>query len=948
VGVVGGPPVELDDVDAPLLDDVDPDDVEPDVEAPDVDVPDVAVPEVEAPDVEEPDVEAPDVDVPEVAVPEEPPLEALVPDVVPVLAPEPLLVPEAVPVLVDAVELAPVPVPLLVSPLLLDPVPVLVVSSDVEEPPEAVAVDDDVADAEAPPVDELDAVDCSPPASQTPALQVIPASGQSSLAVHSSSLHADTPCITRTKSAKRLMSMYHSRQWVGSKLSRRSHPLYRRPARSSKACFVFERSKLHVGKGLTGRCLKDHWGRADPWNETLPRPPVDRLVRPSSCVRENGAAEDTLAVRKHAGAAHKSTPRRRRSQRAKGAVAAGRAAVRSALEGLCDGVLLHDAGKVHFANAAACRLWGVQAAQMKACPVLDLLVATEHPVMSAQLQAVMEGSVSCLLRGAVILRPDGTNVDVEWRTTRMDVAGQLLTQVRARPQASRATSLLVEASLAHTSDAFLIVSASQVSGERPIVFANEAFTRLTGVPHDAAQGKSFGAAISPHLGADALERIGRALDAQEPGREELLCRRRTGETFWAELDWVPMANETGECTHFVCAMRDVTERRSLLTRVALADRMSSVGTLAAGMAHEINNPLTYVTASMDHVDAQLRALKVPSKDERALVDDMRLTLAEARQGAERIRVVVRDLMVFTGDADDREDPVDLSAALNHALRMADRALKRCAPVTRNERHSVPVWGNAARYGQAFLNVLLNAAEAMPGNPAEHQLISIMTRDNLDGTVAVEITDNGAGIPPDVLPHVFEPFFTTRSRAVSSGLGLSIAHGIITGFGGTIDIQSAPGVGTTVRMCLKSAPATSRFTHRPETAAARCRLLVVDDQPDVLRATRRMLGGGHDVEAASGGQEALAILERDREFDVILCNVSMANISGADFHGELSHRWPGLEKRIIFMSGASFCEEMSQFVHGMENLLLTKPLDAGAVMAAVSEVIHRQLGASEKR
>jgi PAS domain S-box-containing protein len=256
---------------------------------------------------------------------------------------------------------------------------------------------------------------------------------------------------------------------------------------------------------------------------------------------------------------------------------------------------------------------------------------------------------------------------------------------------------------------------------------------------------------------------------------------------------------------------DVTEHHHLREQLVLSERMASLGTLAAGTAHEINNPLSFITANLAFVEEELHvALDLALAGETAELEPVRReladALAEARDGAERVRVIVRDLRAFSRGDDGVRAPVDVAHVVRGAARIAHREIEERARLAVDVEGVPPVLGNAAPLGQVVLNLLVNAAQAIgPGAPDRNE-VRIAARADGDARVALTVSDTGCGIPPSVLPRIFDPFFTTKAPGEGTGLGLAICHALVAGMGGEIRVESEPGRGATFTVVLRRAPA----------------------------------------------------------------------------------------------------------------------------------------------
>jgi signal transduction histidine kinase len=249
-------------------------------------------------------------------------------------------------------------------------------------------------------------------------------------------------------------------------------------------------------------------------------------------------------------------------------------------------------------------------------------------------------------------------------------------------------------------------------------------------------------------------------------------------------------------------VHDVTERRAMQAQLVAAGRLAAVGTMARGVAHEINNPLTYVISGLQYVadDLQELAEHLPA----GRLAELEAALADARRGADQVRFVVNDLQAYSRDRD-RLEPVQLERALDLAASMASNHLRDRARLIKDYREMPPVLANEVRLGQVFLNLLVNAAQAIPAGRPGGNAVRISARTE-QGRAVVEVHDTGCGIPAQIKERIFDPFFTTKAVGEGTGLGLFIADGIVKGMGGTIRFESEPGRGSTFIVTLPLASA----------------------------------------------------------------------------------------------------------------------------------------------
>jgi signal transduction histidine kinase len=430
----------------------------------------------------------------------------------------------------------------------------------------------------------------------------------------------------------------------------------------------------------------------------------------------------------------------------------------------------------------------------------------------------------------------------------------------------------------------------------------------------------------------------------------------------ANLDWAsegrvwhcwvePLRDPGGSVVGVIGIALDITERARLEkavrdrdAHVVQSDRLASLGTLAAGVAHEINNPLTYVVTNVGFVSERLAVLgdDLRTADGKALsaeLREIRAALAEAQEGAHRVRQIVRDLRTYSRADDDLEKAVDIWRVLEWSLNMTMNEIRHRARLVKNLGAVPGVRGTETRLGQVFVNLLVNAAQAIAAGSTADNEIRISTSTDAEGYAVVRVSDTGPGIAPDVLDHVFEPFFTTKPTGVGLGLGLFVCHGIVKGLGGTLTAESPAGAGAT--FIVRLPPAASSEDGRAEAAVAapapaprRARVLAVDDEPHVLRSIQRALGA-HEVVIADGGREALSRLETDSAFDLILCDLMMGDMTGMDLHAELGRRSAELAGRIVFMTGGVFTDGARDFLAGVSNVCIEKLFDLTALRAMVA-------------
>jgi PAS domain S-box-containing protein len=466
-----------------------------------------------------------------------------------------------------------------------------------------------------------------------------------------------------------------------------------------------------------------------------------------------------------------------------------------------------------------------------------------------------------------------------------------------------------------------------------------------------------GAELFPYFHPEDGKAFGEKLEAVHRGERDVLeheHRVRTGSGEWLWMlgrARVVARGPDGRALRLVGTCQDVTERRRMLERLQLADRMVSVGTLAAGVAHEINNPLAFVNANVAYALEALERLAAPGLTPPPEVvlrvaEDCRIALGEAATGASRVRRIVQDLKSLSRTSEDRLVPVDVGRALETALHIARTDLRHRARVLTRLAGVPPVLGDEGRLSQVFLNLLVNAAQAIPEGQVDRNEVEV--RLGVEGErIVLSVRDTGCGIAPENLKRIFDPFFTTKPVGVGTGLGLAISHGIVTSLGGELDVESAPGRGSTFRVRLpvaRGARVAPESAPRLDRAARGARVLVVDDEPMFCHAMARMIGSEHDVVTVGDAREALRRIEAGERFDAVFADLVMPGMSGVEFHDALARLAPDLAARMRVVTGGAFTPGGAEFLARMSGRVLEKPVVPGDVRAALAAALAGSAGA----
>jgi len=386
---------------------------------------------------------------------------------------------------------------------------------------------------------------------------------------------------------------------------------------------------------------------------------------------------------------------------------------------------------------------------------------------------------------------------------------------------------------------------------------------------------------------------------------------------------------------------DVSAERKLQAQLMVSDRLASIGMLAAGMAHEINNLLASALGNLDLALRDVAELQMQVGESNE-IGELHGEIKDARDSAELMREIVRDLKLCSRAQEEKRGPADILRVLDSSLRIARNEIRQRARLTK-EYHPLPaVHANESRLAQVFLNLIINAAQAIPEGRADQNEIRILAQRDDDGRVLVEFRDTGCGMSPNVLKRLFTPFFTTKPAGIGTGLGLSICHGIVSSLGGEITVESEVGKGSVFRVRLNPAPGEAPEVQKPVSklpaAQRRGSVLFVDDEPLLGTAVRRMLGREHDVTATTSAKDVLDRIVNGERYDVILSDLLMPQMTGMELHATLMQVAPEQANKMVFLTGGAFTPAARAFLDGVPNLRIEKPFEVTTLRTIVNERI----------
>jgi len=604
-----------------------------------------------------------------------------------------------------------------------------------------------------------------------------------------------------------------------------------------------------------------------------------------------------------------------------------------------------------FISADLARMMGYEVHEALSLDAWSMIAPEELPRLKEMAAQRAKGEKVTGTFETVLLHRSGARVAIELAQSRTLLDGHPVTVTFVNDISSRAaTSQALRESEKRFRD--LVDGAPDgvaILRGPNVAFLNARAAKLLGL-ESAAQGT--GRRITEFLHPDDRERAALRIRKllQDGGLDERAEYRSIdgrGEEKTVEISSIPIEYQGGPAV--LAFARDVTERKRMEIKLLEADRLTALGVLSAGVAHEINNPLAYVLLNLEYLKRELpKAAGDPSR-----IESLMVRVQDACHGADRVASIVRDLRTFARGEETARQPVSLETVIEAAVNIAYPEMRLRARLERRYQTVPAVDGNGGRLEQVFLNLLLNASQAFPEDSEEDNLIRVSLRSEGDHVVA-EVYDNGPGIAPELLGRIFDPFFTTKPVGVGTGLGLPICRGIVQTHGGEITVDSKPGAGAmfTLRFpASKSSPIMpSRKSDRSPGEAGkereRGRVLVVDDESVVAHTLKVLLQGEHDLVVAQSGAEALELLHDEAAgstYDAILCDLMMPGMTGMELFEVLRREYPALVSRVVFMTGGVSMLRVSEFLDSVPNAKFEKPFDIAELRRTLHGLVAKVRG-----
>ncbi|HLS48260.1 MAG TPA: response regulator [Gemmatimonadales bacterium] len=433
----------------------------------------------------------------------------------------------------------------------------------------------------------------------------------------------------------------------------------------------------------------------------------------------------------------------------------------------------------------------------------------------------------------------------------------------------------------------------------------------------------------------------RSVESETPWEETHPLRGRDGEFRWFLTRALPITGSDGDVTGWLGTSTDITDRLRADELRAEAEKLATVRTLAGGVAHEINNRMMVALGFSQFL-----------LDDPAISEDRRRDVLQIQRAADRTASIARQLLSYTRQAVMQAGPVSLDAAIGELLPVVGRLLGDRRLVTRLQCPDA-IWIDPGHLEQIVTNLVLNARDAMIDGGTLTLITEAVTvpaeRESAGRPLApgsyglLSIADTGNGMPPETVARIFEPFFTTKPVGQGTGLGLSVVEGLLDQSGGQVTVRSVPGMGTTFSIYFPLVPAPidmpmPELEDRRHKFLAGATVLIVDDEPGVCEvAVRALEASGCRVLEASDGSAALDLIGRHGPPDLVLTDIMMTGIDGAELGRRIRDRWPGLP--VLFMSGYSESDLRKAGALDGGATVLEKPLRPEALVDGIYSALR---------
>jgi PAS domain S-box-containing protein len=486
--------------------------------------------------------------------------------------------------------------------------------------------------------------------------------------------------------------------------------------------------------------------------------------------------------------------------------------------------------------------------------------------------------------------------------------------------------------LASLSDAVIATDA-----EGRVTFLNRAAEAITGFGARTALGCPLGEVFKLVEAAGEAGETPPNPDLSTVGSARVELLDRSGRRRVLDHTLAPIVNERGVVLGSAIVFRDVTERKRLERRLEAAERLASLGTMASGLAHELNNPLAAVMGNVSFALAELeRHSAIQGESGATRLDECCSALTDAAAASERLRKIIETMRWYASRRSPECKVTGVTVLIERALRAIQHTIGRKARLVRAFGTTPSVDVDDRQVVQALVNLLASAADAIPERGAEPHEIRIATSTDDAGRAVIEILHDGAPPRESDFAQPFHPSFPTSPSASATGLRLAMSHAFVLAARGELTLRARAGTGGVFRISLPAATPESAETtpNVPPAARPHARILVVDDDPAVAKVIVRLLSE-HHVSAETDPRAALARVANGETFDVIFCDLMMPELTGADVHAAIDATNPSLAGKMVFLTGGTFTPDIKRFLEQAENTVIDKPFSVGKLRAAIA-------------
>ena len=597
-------------------------------------------------------------------------------------------------------------------------------------------------------------------------------------------------------------------------------------------------------------------------------------------------------------------------------------------------------GNILYANETSYRTYGYTEKEFLGKNIRSLATKEYTPLVENRIALLLE--IGNTVFESAHQRQDGSIIPVEIHAQLVSIGGKQYILCLARDRTER---ILAEKVLKRSEERFRTVLEDMDNGYFELdqhgyyMFVNDAMCKILGLNRSEIVAKHFSNFIDPS--DDKFIDNSRAIISEVIAKSVTLSGmfgtivKGDGSRRIIGVSASPMKDAAGSITGIKGITRDITDRIKMEQQLLIAGKLASIGELAAGVAHEINNPLT---AIMGYAQLLANDDDVPG--------NIKSDLGKIYNQSQRAARIVQNLLTFARNYTPEKSIIDLNELILKTLelRSYEHKVGNTEVVTELQDGLPGISADEHQIQQVILNIVINAEQSIAAIK-KTGTIKIVTR-AVEDKIRISITDDGPGIPREMLDRLFDPFFTTKDVGQGTGLGLSVCHGIITNHGGRIYAESVMGEGATFIIELPVSKESSIKVISEPAILQKCmhlsvagkKILVVDDETVIRDILKRILSErGYHVDSAASGLEGLQKIENS-QYDVYLLDIKMPGIDGKDMYETIGEKYPHLVKRVIFITGDTITKSTLDFLESTGREYFSKPLDFTKLMKTVESAV----------